>query len=161
MCKRCQRCLSKKKVPYGLFMPPEMLIWLSLLFNQKPLGPNDLSQKKKLRSILENSIFSEKPLNSSHLLSKSFNLKILVEIPRLIKMIQQEQDSVTMDKGCRSYWERKNQSQTFTTFFFYYQGTLPGGLDGDQWYLLPDRSRNKGIPVPKLLEHGRSLIVIH
>lgn len=110
--------LKKKKVPYGLFMPPEMLIWLSLLFNQKPLGPNDLSQKKNLRSILENSIFSEKPLNSSHLLSKSFNLKILVEIPRLIKMIQQEQDSVTMDKGCRSYWERKNQSQTFTTFFF-------------------------------------------
>lgn len=117
----------KKKVPYGLFMPPEMLIWLSLLFNQKPLGPNDLSQKKKLRSILENSIFSEKPLNSSHLLSKSFNLKILVEIPRLIKMIQQEEDSVTMDKGCRSYWERKNQSQTFTTFFFLLSGNAAWG----------------------------------
>lgn len=46
-------------------------------------------------------------------------------------------------------------------FCFYNQGMLPGGLDRDQRYLLPDRSRNEGIPVPKPLEHGRSLIVIH
>lgn len=74
--------LKKKKVPYGLFLQPVKLIWLSLLFNQKPLATymNYFSQKEKLRSILETSILKKTPknLNSSHLLSRSFNLKILV-----------------------------------------------------------------------------------
>lgn len=42
---------------------------------------NDFSLKEKLRSILETSILKKKKpktLNSSHLLSRSFNLKILV-----------------------------------------------------------------------------------
>lgn len=44
-----KRYIETKKVPSGLFMPPEVLIWLSLLCNQKPLGTymNNFSQKKK------------------------------------------------------------------------------------------------------------------
>lgn len=38
---------------------------------------------------------------------------------------------------------------------------LPGGLDGDQRYFVTWHIKNEGIPVPKPLDHGRSLIVIH
>lgn len=75
-------------------------------------------------------------------------------------MIQQEQDSVTT-KAAGVIERGRIKAKPSQAFWFYNQGTLPGGLDGDQRDLLPDRSRNKGIPVPKPLEHGRSLIVIH
>lgn len=85
-----------------------MLIWLSVLFNQKPLGTykNNFSQREKLRSILETSIFSEKKPSTPHtyspevLIWKSLWKNLLSYVT---KMIQQEQDSVTTDKGCRSY----------------------------------------------------------
>lgn len=75
-------------------------------------------------------------------------------------MIQQEQDSVTT-KAAGVTERGRIKAKPSQPFCFYNQEMLPGGLDGDQRYLLPDRSRNKGIPVPKPLEHGRSLIVIH
>lgn len=75
-------------------------------------------------------------------------------------MIQQEQDSVTT-KAAGLTEAGRIKAKPSQPFCFYNQGMLPGGLDGDQRDLLPDRSRNKGIPVPEPLEHGRSLIVIH
>lgn len=71
-------------------------------------------------------------------------------------MIQQEQDSVTT-KAAGVIATGRIKAKPSQPSCFANQGTLPGGLDGDQRDLLPDRSRNKGIPV----EHGRSLIVIH
>lgn len=76
-------------------------------------------------------------------------------------MIQQEQDSVTTDKGCRVIDRGRTKAKPSQPLCFSSQGMLPGGLDGDQRYFVTWHIKNEGIPVPKPLDHGRSLIVIH
>lgn len=130
---------------------------------------NYFSQKEKLRSILETSVLSEKKTpgtqnpKSPHLLSKSFNLKILVEIPLVLCYKNDPTRTRLRYNGQRlqELLRGRIKAKPSQPFRFYNQETLPGGLEEDQRYLLPDRSRNEGIHVPKLLEHGRSLIVIH
>lgn len=74
--------------------------------------------------------------------------------PTRTRLLQQTKAAGVIERG-------RIKAKPLQPFCFYNQGTLPGGLDGDQRYLLPDKSRKEGIPVPKPLEHGRSLIVSH
>lgn len=111
-------------------MPPEMLFWRSLLFNQKRLGTytNYFSQKEKLSS------FQKKNLSSSHLLSWSFNLKIPVEIPFVLGY----KNDPTRTRLCYN-WQRlqelltearvidRIEAKPSQPFCFYNQGTLSWG----------------------------------
>lgn len=124
-----------------------MLIWLSLLFNQKPLGThmNDLSQKEKLRNILEILIFSEKNLtphtySPEALIWKSlwkYLLSCYKNDPTRTRLLQWMKAAGVTERG-------RIKAKPSQPFCFYNQGMLPGGLHGDQCYLLPDKIKKWG-----------------